>query len=85
MSIMHTAAIRMREIKNSTIYFITGNNDETAIWCYLSVPSKKDSIFQRALKSNIIDVAKYGTVLYSGDGIEPPELIKQMVENFNQP
>lgn len=79
----HFESARIRSIKNGTIYLVRAKQNNASIWCYVSVPSQKDALFQKALTSNSIELNKYGIILYSGDGTEPPQMFVDMIERLS--
>ncbi len=73
------------KIKTSSgdlVYLVRGDNNGKAVWHYLQVENKaKLPLFLQNIKSDHIDVADYGTVLYSGWGENPPEDIINTINN----
>ena len=51
-------------------------------WHYILVDKQKLPMFKIASKSDFISLPDYGTILYSGWGVEPPEDIKQKIKEY---
>ena len=58
-------------IKN--IYLVRGTDRGKEAWHYVLVDEEKVEAFKEKVKSGNIDVAKYGRVIYSGWGKDPPQ------------
>ena len=49
-------------------------------WKYVKIDVLKLPLFQNELKSGSIDASKYGEVLFSGWGMNPPDDIRKQVD-----
>jgi hypothetical protein len=61
------------------LFLVKGIDDSRPAWYYILVERLKLSMFKKALNDNIIHLEKYGKILYSAYGEEPPEEIKKRV------
>jgi len=59
---------------------VTGKNQGSDAWWYIRVKPEKMALYVRRVKSEFIDLADYGEILYCGWGKEPPEDIKKKIE-----
>lgn len=62
------------------VYLVRGKDRGRDAWHYVLIDKRKEAAFKQAVQSGTIDVAKYGDVLYSGWGKNPPEAIVRKVE-----
>ena len=69
-----------RLLKGERIYLIRGKDKGKQAWHYVLVDEDKIVTFNAKVKSGNIDVADYGTVLYSGWGQDPPKDIKHKID-----
>ena len=76
----YTSAL-IRENGNGCMYLVTGSRNTKPIWCYVTMPANKVSIFLKALSSPSIDLAKFGNVLFSGTGKTPPDEITHIIHH----
>jgi len=71
----------MADLLCTLIILCRGNNAENKpIWAYLCIKPSMAEAFKAARDSGGIDIGEYGTVLESGDGAEPPAVIKTRME-----
>ena len=68
-----------RLLKCDQIYLVRGKDKSKQAWHYVLVDEDKIEAFNAKVKSGNIDVADYGTVLYSGWGQDPPKDIKRKI------
>ena len=61
------------------LYLVRGIDDNRPAWYYVLVERLKLHMFKRALNNNIIHLDKYGKILYSAYGKNPPAEIKQKI------
>ena len=66
--------------RTELLYLVTGKDDAKPCWYYVVVDKMKHEIFKVKVKTDYIFVPDYGTILYSGWGVEPPEDIKQKIK-----
>jgi len=67
------------------VYQVKGEYQGNAVWHYVLVDARKLPLFNHSIRSGSVDVAKYGTVLYSGWGDEPPEnIVKTIHEQYKK-
>lgn len=69
------------EIRLSVIILCKGfDADNKPIWAYLCIRPNMAQAFLAARDQGNLDISEFGTVLESGDGIEPGDLIKARME-----
>ena len=68
--------------KNFKVYLTQGKYLGVSTWHYVKIDTLKMPLFQKALKSGVIDVANYGDVLFSGWGMSPPDSIRKKVDQL---
>ena len=66
------------------IYLVRGKNQGHDAWHYISIHNRLMlPIFLENTKYNNLDISKYGKILYSGWGKNPPDdIIKQINEAY---
>ena len=69
-----------RLLKGNQIYLVRGKDRDKQAWHYVLVDEDKIEAFNAKVKSGNIDVADYGTVLYSGWGQDPPKDTKRKID-----
>ena len=62
------------------VYLVRGKDQSRNPWHYVLIDKSKETAFKHAIQSGTKEVAKYGKVLYSGWGKNPPEDIVHTVE-----
>ena len=62
------------------VYIVRGEDGGSPAWCYVLVDEDKEQQFKDKA-ANRINVADYGTILYSGRGEDPPKDIKEKVNH----
>ena len=67
------------QIGNATLYLTQGLAGNVPVWHYVKVYKQELPFFLKALKSGTLDVAKFGEVLVSGWGKEPPYYVKNRI------
>ena len=66
------------------VYLVRGKDRDRDSWHYVLVDKIKLTAFLAAVQSGTIDVAKFGKVLYSGWGKNPPEdIVRKVEEEFS--
>ncbi len=66
------------------IFLVNGMNNGKELWHYVRVPPEKVMVFKSAVRKGSLDVSKFGEVLFSGWGKEPPKEIQQKIKNFRR-
>lgn len=67
------------------LYLVQGMNQGKKAWYYFLVEKMKHERFKIDVKSDFIDLADYGTILYSGFGEEPPEdVVRKIKDEFGE-
>jgi hypothetical protein len=61
------------------IFLTQGKYLDVHTWQYVRVDSMKLPLFQKAVKSGVVDAAAYGDILFSGWGKNPPDEIRAKV------
>jgi hypothetical protein len=62
-------------------YLVRGEDKGRKAWHYIIVDKAKLPIFLKRIEKETIDIADYGTVIFSGWGENPPEEIVEKVKN----
>ena len=65
------------QASNATLYLTQGLVGNVPVWHYVKIYKQEVPFFLKALKSGTLDVAKFGEVVISGWGKEPPTYIKE--------
>jgi hypothetical protein len=80
---MATAAFHKKKqnLNNKVIYLSQGHFNGRATWHYLLVDKMKLPILLKESKSEQIDLTKYGNIVFSGFGENPPEEVRICVKN----
>jgi hypothetical protein len=70
---------KLQSSRTELVWLVTGFDGGKPAWHYVQVEKTKLAMFKARNKdgSNLTD---YGTILYSGWGVEPPEDIKQKIK-----
>jgi len=68
------------QANNFSLYLTQGLAGDMPVWHYVKVHKQQLPFFTKALKSGALDVAKYGEVVVSGWGKEPPAYIKERMK-----
>ena len=66
--------------KNVKIFLTQGKYLGVYTWHYVRIDLLKFPLFQKQLKSGVIDVSKYGDIIFSGWGMNPPDDIRKQVD-----
>ena len=66
------------------VYLVRGTRKGTPAWHYVHVEKPKLPLFLKAVESPSINVRMYGKILHSGTGDNPPESIKNKIEEMYQ-
>lgn len=65
------------------IYLVKGIDNNREAWYYVLVERTKLQLFLKALNDDIIHLEKYGQILYSAYGSEPPaEITNKLKEEY---
>lgn len=76
-------ADKLMKRRGEYVYLVRGKDRGKPAWHYVLIEKMKLPIFLEMVKGESIDVAKYGKVLYSGWGEDPPEdIVKKVEEEF---
>lgn len=62
------------------IYLVKGVDAGRNAWYYVLVEKLKVQLFLKALNDDIIHLEKYGKILYSGYGDEPPSSVTKLIK-----
>jgi len=65
------------------IFLVLGKHDDRPLWHYVRVPRLRAEEFKRSVRNGSLDVVKFGEVLFSGWGKEPPEEIQQKIRSLS--
>ena len=68
--------------KPSLVYLVRGKDRGRPAWHYVLVDEGRENTFNEAVSSGTVDVAVYGKVVQSGWGKDPPDDVKNAVDNF---
>ncbi len=71
---------KLQSSRTDLLYLVTGRDAGRKCWYYVMVDKAKHSLFKAKLKTDFIQLNDYGNILYSGWGEEPPEEMKQKIE-----
>ena len=72
-----------KKMQAELIYLVKGIDAERNAWYYVLVERNKVSIFLRALNDEIIHLEKFGKILFSAYGEEPPsEITNKLKEEY---
>ena len=66
-------------VNGSLLRIVRGNDRGKPAWYYLLVDREKVDEYETQVKTGKINIAKYGKVLYSGFGKDPPDDKKRMI------
>ncbi len=69
-------------LKNGTTYLIKGKDRGLSAWYYISVPRHQQRLFEEYIAAGNTDLSRYGTLLESGWGKEPPEDVRARMEQM---
>jgi hypothetical protein len=67
------------------VFLVHGKSEGKELWHYVKIPHDSVNDFKKAIQHGKLDVAKYGEVLFSGWGSEPPKDITDKVMHLNNP
>lgn len=62
------------------VYLVNGKDSGRDVWHYVLVDKEKLLEFQKSIKAGNIDVIKYGKVLSSGWGKNPPPDVVESIK-----
>ena len=71
-----------RAINSKYVYLVKGDDKGRQAWYYVLVDKKKENQFKVQLAAETMDLEKYGQVLCSGYGKDPPEEKKKRINQF---
>ena len=66
--------------KGSLVYLVRGKDRDRPAWHYVLVDKEKEARFKEKVASGNVDVAKFGKVLHSGWGKDPPDDIRRKIK-----
>ena len=67
--------------RGNLVYLVRGKDKGKAAWHYVLVDKVKLPVFLKKTQGGSLDVADYGKVLYSGWGQDPPDEIRQKIQD----
>jgi len=70
----------MKITGRNNLFLVKGKNDGSDAWYYIMVDKLKVSLYEKDVDGDFIKLGKYGKILYSGWGEEPPEEIKDKIK-----
>ena len=73
---------RIVSSRSFLIRLVRAKNGELKAWWYIRVRPDKFEEYKVAVRADKINLTKYGEILYSGWGEEPPEDIKEKIEEL---
>jgi len=69
--------------KNEIVFLIKGDESGRPAWAYVKIEKAKLPLFQHDVKTNFLDISKYGKKIYSGWGKEPPkDIVLKVKQTF---
>jgi hypothetical protein len=71
---------KARGSQGNLVYLVKGTDKGKAAWHYVLIDKLKLPLFREMLKTGRLDVARYGKVLYSGWGENPPAAMVESVK-----
>lgn len=71
---------KIQTSRGELVYLVRGEDSGRKVWHYVFVDKAKQALFKQMIKSESIDVAQYGKVLYSGWGENPPPEIAEAIK-----
>jgi hypothetical protein len=71
---------KVQSSRNELIWRVTGKDKGRDCWYYIQLEKSKLEMFKAKLKTDSFELTDYGKILYSGWGAEPPENIKQKIQ-----
>ena len=66
----------------SLVYQVRGEDKGRPAWYYVLVDEEKENAFKDQLSAPIIDLSAFGKIIKSGFGKDPPDHVKNAMENF---
>lgn len=69
-------------LRGHLLYLVRGKDKGRAAWHFVMIDEGNTNAFREQVASGNVDVANYGTVLYSGWGADPPDDIRSQVNSF---
>ena len=63
------------------VYLVRGEDKGRPAWHYVLVDKEKEEEFKAQVKTGTIDVAKFGKILHSGWGEDPPKEKTQEIDD----
>jgi hypothetical protein len=71
---------RKKTARSFKIFLTRGHFNGIRIWHYVKVDVLKLPLYQKAVQSGSIEVDKFGEILFSGWGENPPDEIRHKVD-----
>ena len=68
--------------RNYLIRLVRGKNQGEKAWWFVRVHPEKFEKYKIAVRTEALDLADYGEILYSGWGENPPEDIQQKIDEL---
>ena len=63
------------------VYLVRGKDKGRPAWHYVLVEKEKEQEFKSQVQTGTVDVAKFGKVLHSGWGEDPPKQKKKEIND----
>jgi len=81
---MSEKAAQAEQKTDGELVLTTGRKaDQTMYWAYIFMPHEKHTEFMKIKDEGNLNLADYGQIIAHGEGIEPPEEVKQAIrDNF---
>jgi hypothetical protein len=67
------------QVSSGVLYLVRGEAEGFPLWHYVLVDALKLPLFVKQLHTQNMDVARYGRILASGWGEDPPDQIQNAV------
>ena len=70
-----------RSINSRYVYLVKGKDGDRLAWYYVLVEKEKEEEFRAQLQLHVetIDLTKFGKILHSGYGRDPPKQVKEII------
>lgn len=72
---------KLKSSRGDMVYLVRGKDKGRPAWHYVLLDKLKKPMFEKTIKTGAIDVAEYGTILYSGWGENPPQDIVDRIKS----
>ncbi|MDF1812837.1 MAG: hypothetical protein P1V20_11505 [Verrucomicrobiales bacterium] len=71
---------KVQSSRGNQVYLVRGKDRGEAAWHYVLVDKVKEPVFRQAVKNGTVDCSKFGEIIESGWGEEPPAGIRERIE-----